>query len=238
MELAQKIEKARQIAVRNNMSFRAAYEHSFNQDRTIPDFKVHEEVFLHAPLMALRKAGARGNRKFIKPWLPAVVEKVFQNKTVLLKVGSKHFRVNVERVKKKSYFHEPTTEKGSEETNNETDETHFPPVAHLEDSIGEGIPLSTHLENPGSLAAADPESETGQSESEEDEVHEPLPSPNRQMAPPPTSPAAASPLARLAANFQRMTRTRTRGNLEPLTEEEKSNVGRKPRSDKGKPRKK
>ncbi|CAB4039251.1 Transposon Ty3-G Gag-Pol poly [Paramuricea clavata] len=129
------IQRAREIAQEENMSFRDAYTHFFNQNRPTPNFSIGQKVLLHAPNLVTR---AR-NLKLANPWVgPFSITRVFDNHNLAIVNDANKkqtFRVHFDRVKpfhsKKqdsevSQFSDPRTTPDSPPITNDQ-EYHFSP---------------------------------------------------------------------------------------------------------------
>ena len=100
-DLALRLEEARKIAIEQGMSFRDAYTHRFNRDRTDPTYKVGQHVLLHHPVWASREQETTSS-KLSRPWIgPCVIEQVYpeaHNVRIRFLHSRSRGRKNVQRV--------------------------------------------------------------------------------------------------------------------------------------------
>ena len=100
-DLALRLEEARKIAIEQGMSFRDAYTHRFNRDRTDPVYKVGQHVLLHHPVWASREQETTSS-KLSRPWIgPCVIEQVYpeaHNVRIRFLHSRSRGRKNVQRV--------------------------------------------------------------------------------------------------------------------------------------------
>jgi hypothetical protein len=99
--ILRRLQRTKDFAIKNNITFRESYSKLHDRDAVMaPDFKIGQEVLLHAPWLQT----SIKNRKFQHPYIgPFKIQRLdFTKKIVEIKRPRQQFVVNFERIKK--YF--------------------------------------------------------------------------------------------------------------------------------------
>ena len=247
-QLAERIRLCQRLAEKNAMSFKDCYLEKYSRDCNDPQFQPGEQCYLHAPLMALRRSGLKtSNRKFVKPWLPAVITKVFNNNTVAVRLiaettrGAKDMVVHKDRLKLR--IERPgSTDRAPLRERQEPSKTHTNTTPESSDSSSEEEeeeeatieePIDTPVENGASEGEVNTPLAPEVQETIRDSVL-PLVETPRNSTSEPLVTGPTSSLDKAVQWAQGAGRAlRSQGKLTEIPESAKANVGRKPRSDRG-----
>jgi hypothetical protein len=99
--ILKRLQTSKELAIKNNLSFREAYSTLYDKKTgKAPDFKVDEEVLLHAPWLQTNIKNRKFQHPFIGPF--KIIRLDMEKKIAEVKRRKQKFVVNLERIKK--YF--------------------------------------------------------------------------------------------------------------------------------------
>jgi hypothetical protein len=99
--ILKRLQTSKELAIKNNLSFREAYSTLYDKKTgKAPDFKVDEEVMLHAPWLQTSVKNRKFRHPFIGPF--KIIRLDMEKKIAEVKRRKQKFVVNLERIKK--YF--------------------------------------------------------------------------------------------------------------------------------------
>jgi hypothetical protein len=99
--ILKRLQTSKDLAIKNNLSFREAYSTLYDKKTgKAPDFKVDEEVMLHAPWLQTSVKNRKFKHPFIGPF--RIIRLDMEKKIAEIKRRKQKFVVNLERIKK--YF--------------------------------------------------------------------------------------------------------------------------------------